>query len=50
MAEMRQKYESLRTDLSFSQTGRAAVKAAVPFTLLHLLISAILAFCLGRYT
>lgn len=50
LAETRQKYESLRTELSFSQTGKAAARAAVPFTLLHLLLTAILAFCLGRYT
>ena len=50
LAEMKQKYESLRTDSSFKPASAQATRSAVAFTLLHLLLTAFIAFALGRYT
>ena len=42
--------DALKAQLAGAGASARAARAAVPFTLLHLLLTALIAFCLGRFT
>ncbi len=50
LATVQTERDSLKAQLASAATGAARARTGVPFTLLHLLLTALIAFCLGRYT
>jgi hypothetical protein len=49
LAGVKTERDALQRQLAGSGAVAARARAAVPFTLLHLLLTALIAFCLGRY-
>ena len=50
LAAVQTERDGLKQQLSAAAGAAARARAGVPFTLLHLLLTALVAFCLGRYT
>lgn len=50
LAAVQTERDGLKQQLAAAAGAAARARSAVPFTLLHLLLTALVAFCLGRYT
>ena len=50
LAAVQTERDTLKAALASASGAAARARAGVPFTLLHLLLTALVAFCLGRYT
>ena len=50
LAAVQTERDGLKTQLATAVSAAARARSGVPFTLLHLLLTALVAFCLGRYT
>jgi hypothetical protein len=50
LAAVQTERDTLQRQLAAAAGSAARARTGVPFTLLHLLLTALIAFCLGRYT
>jgi hypothetical protein len=50
LAAVQTERDGLKTQLAAAAGAAQRARSGVPFTLLHLLLTALVAFCLGRYT